>query len=951
MLTTWGRYDGQNLAGSSLDLNLAFPTGGTLDKRVTFSRTSNATLTGSNGLIQYAPHNLLTYSEQFDNSTWGKLASSITSNTTAITAPNSTNTADVWTIDATSAQHYIQQAFTYLVGNTYVLSVYIKKNTQRYFQIGLSNSAFGSNAWANFDVQSGILGTVGSAATAAITDAGNGWYRCSVSGLCTTGTAANSYFAFIQAADSARIPTYSGDGTSSLYMWGAQLNVGALQPYYTTAVKNLLGYTQEFDNAAWTKSNSFIQTNLLTYSEQFDNAAWTKSNATISANAVIAPDGNTTADKLVEDSATNTHLVQESPSFTTGVTYTQSVYAKAGERTFIQLRTTSSSTFSASFDLSAGTYSQVTASTTAAMTSVGNGWYRCSITFTAGATGASACRTALMLDATTQSYAGNGSSGAYIWGAQLVQGAIAGDYVATTSAAKPVVYAAPDGSTTGEKLVENSATNTHYTLVSYTTTATTYTYSFYAKAAERTFARSVVSDGTNFYTAYYNLSTGAVGTVSGTGTVATITSVGNGWYRCALTATTAAGSGSVSIRVASANGSDNYAGDGTSGIYIWGAQLSDSASLDTYVYNPVAAPSAAAYYGPRFDYDPVTLQPKGLLIEEARTNSFTYSEQFDNAAWTKSASSISADAAVSPDGNTTADKLVEDTTSAAHLTSRSFTTTAADYSFSVYAKAAGRSRIVLAASTDNRGVGFDLSTGQTFVQNYATNQGTGTITALGNGWYRCNMTWTATAVSNSMRIVLNNGSGQTYTGDGVSGVYIWGAQLEAGAFATSYIPTASATATRAADSATMIGANFSNWYNQSEGTFYSEYTLNQKNFSLGIIRVHDGSANNTINMRYAAGSQAQYSVLVGGVGQVSLSPSGYSSSGTYKRDIAYKVDSFQQGINGALPTAEDTSGSLPTVSAMDIGAESSSNQINGWIKRIAYYPRRLANSELQALTS
>jgi hypothetical protein len=104
-------------------------------------------------------------------------------------------------------------------------------------------------------------------------------------------------------------------------------------------------------------------------------------------------------------------------------------------------------------------------------------------------------------------------------------------------------------------------------------------------------------------------------------------------------------------------------------------------------------------------------------------------------------------------------------------------------------------------------------------------------------------------------------------------------------------------------------------------------------------------------MRYSSGSQAQFVVNVAGVAQVNLAPLEYSAAGTYNRAIAYKVNSFNQAINGVLPNSEDISGTIPVVTQLQIGNEFSSNFLNGHIKRIAYYPVRIQNNQLQALTS
>jgi len=160
--------------------------------------------------------------------------------------------------------------------------------------------------------------------------------------------------------------------------------------------------------------------NLLTYSEQFDDGAWTKTNSSVTANAAAAPDGTTTADKLVENSATDFHTVRPTTSVgTIGATETLSVFAKASERSWLALQVGSSRT--AYFNLSAGTIGTTSANTTATMTALANGWYRCSV---AGERVANQVNNILLASGdNTASYTGDGTSGIFIWGAQLLTAA------------------------------------------------------------------------------------------------------------------------------------------------------------------------------------------------------------------------------------------------------------------------------------------------------------------------------------------------------------------------------------------------------------------------------------------------------------------------------------------------------------------------------------------------
>jgi len=234
-------------------------------------------------------------------------------------------------------------------------------------------------------------------------------------------------------------PTMPADGTgtatSTPSYWPA---MGSFEPatepapgWYPTLSDDGLGQRML---VPWSR------TNLLTYSEQLDNAAWSKGFVTVTANAVAAPDGTTTADKLAETAATNQHFVSQAVSVAQGRTYTLSVYAKAVERTKVELQIYAAADSSiARFDLATGTVSYTSiggtaANATASIYPCGNGWFRVSLSHRVGTAGTPACSLALLDAAGAQSYLGVAGSGAYFWGAQLVAEDSAGDYIPTTSA-------------------------------------------------------------------------------------------------------------------------------------------------------------------------------------------------------------------------------------------------------------------------------------------------------------------------------------------------------------------------------------------------------------------------------------------------------------------------------------------------------------------------------------
>jgi len=180
-------------------------------------------------LLEPQRTNLALRSEEFDNASWGKTASSITTNTT--TSPDGNTTADTLTGDGTSSLHGLEQSISVTSGVTYSWSIYAKKNTNNFLQIVASSGRFGSNVWANFDLDSGVIGSVGSSTTASIVNVGNGWYRCTITATATaTGSAATYIINLITSSTSSR--SESNTLSTSVYLWGAQFEQGAYPTTY-----------------------------------------------------------------------------------------------------------------------------------------------------------------------------------------------------------------------------------------------------------------------------------------------------------------------------------------------------------------------------------------------------------------------------------------------------------------------------------------------------------------------------------------------------------------------------------------------------------------------------------------------------------------------------------------------------------------------------------------------
>jgi hypothetical protein len=216
------------------------------------------------------------------------------------------------------------------------------------------------------------------------------------------------------------------------------------------------------------------------------------------------------------------------------------------------------------------------------------------------------------------------------------------------------------------------------------------------------------------------------------------------------------------------------------------------------------------------------------------------------------------------------------------------------------------------------------------------------------------MAHTATAASNSFRIYLatSNTVSVAYAGNGTSGLFIWGAQLDAGAFATSYIPTVASQVTRAADNASMIGNNFARWYVQGVGTLFANFnTVNQG--SIGVAALTGAAPINNRIMLYQNGSFTNYQAQVINSGSTEIQQ-GIPATvlGNNKFALGLSTNNSAVSGNGSVSTT-DTSCIIPTtdITNLIIGAAPFAGVLNGTIARLAFYPRRLANTELTSITS
>jgi hypothetical protein len=566
------------------------------------------------------------------------------------------------------------------------------------------------------------------------------------------------------------------------------------------------------------------------------------------------------------------------------------------------------------------------------------------------------------------------------------------NWVATNILKRDFTTAAPNGSVCSAYGSTSATSALKRLRYNHTTTTTgTYTWSIFMRAGTEDSCAINLQDSTssNGARVIVNLTTGAItsaATVYGTATnaTATVQAYKNNFYRIALTTTFVSALTQLQCLV-QWDVSGNTTSTGT--LFPWGAQLelgafptsyipsavihTGRASIGTYI-DSAGILQTAASGAARLQYNPQNLIAAPLLLlEPARTNELNYSEEFDNAAWNKVNTTVTTNALISPSGLTNAEFVTDNLTPGVeHYFEDAISVyTNQAYTQSIYVKAATGVTAAASFTFTVVAVGSSSATSSiTFTQTSGVYtpaaQTAGLITSavatyVGNGWYRCSVGYTlnGTVTFHALRIYpyLNG----LYTGT-VVGHYFWGAQLEAGSFITSYIPTTvapvqrladtstSSQTTRAADSATIT--NISSWYNSVEGTILSEaavpfpeeYTGYQYilgNFNDGIMLYRQLDSQPVVRVRTASTDS-----FVNGFGVT------WFTSAVNKNALAYESNNFASSNNSSTVTT-DTNGSVPNVSTLAIGSiGGTSNFLNGYVQNFIYYPARLSDYTLQGLT-
>ena len=491
-------------------------------------------------------------------------------------------------------------------------------------------------------------------------------------------------------------------------------------------------------------------------------------------------------------------------------------------------------------------------------------------------------------------------------------------------------------------------------------------FSVYAKAINRNWFRIGIVSFTGWpgtATVDFNLSTGETGYNAGT-TIYGIEDAGNGWYRCWAGFSVNTDDSTGVFRLYASEGDNDIQYDGLSqeSLYLYGAQVEVKKPSQTSPGTFVETSGSTV-----FAYTPSTYIPTsgaaetsltgtatGLLIEEARTNLARESEDFSTSWSTISIAQVDTNQTVSPDGALTADKLGDNSatgTGNVRLVQSLTLSVSTQYCASIYAKADQLDwlRVVMSSMGNNAGMHFDLT-------NVATGTAVGSvddsgIEDVGNGWCRCWYVFTTDGVDAAGNIdlyVCDADNDVTVDADGTSSIFIWGAQVEAGAFPSSYIPTTTASVTRNADSP---GATVSETVTSEGYTLYSKVvTPYDIPDDRSLFVITDADQNDYVGMdvnnddpRFLSGSAG------GDGGNASGVANDFATAGTFETAGRFLEDDLSLYNNG-VAQGTDTAADIPTevCTELRVGRNIADNKwLNGTFVELRAWDYGFTNEQLE----
>jgi len=348
----------------------------------------------------------------------------------------------------------------------------------------------------------------------------------------------------------------------------------------------------------------------------------------------------------------------------------------------------------------------------------------------------------------------------------------------------------------------------------------------------------------------------------------------------------------------------------------------------------------------RVDY---SLGYPAILVEPSSENLVTYSEDFSKSSYEKTRVAITTDDAISPDGNTSADKLSATATTGTHFLKIDRTVTnGAAHTFSVFVKKGEYDWVnVMLQGTgwtnSTKSINFNASTGEFGT---VTSGVTHTSESLANGWYRLSITNTTASTTVAMRLyAMPADNTLSYQGDGTSGVYLWGAQLEESSVATSYIPTSggdAAARTRGFEDLVISGSAFSSFYNASEGTVYVESVLSSGSQEPFLVQISQDNGDSNRMLLWNDANNVNALVDTSGTRVVSQALGSRPAAGALSRAaFSYATNNIKASVDGGS-VATDTSAALPTgINKIFLSSRVGQSEIyklNGHIKRLIYWP-------------
>lgn len=886
--------------------------------------------------------NLVQYSEDFTQPIWLKGGATITSN--AITNPvDGAITATLWDDTNASLTPGVPiQSNIIATSTTVTYSIYTKAGTatNRNFLLRNSTTSTPFNQ-VNLNYSTGVLGNTPTGWTKETLP--NGWYRLSYTQ--STG---------ISIGDSLTI--YVGRGataaavgaTDTWYTYGAQLEAGtAATTYQKTPAQ--IGASLVYTPSSYGESRNYAVKpelkNLFTRSEEADDVTWSKGACSVTANSIAAPDGNVTADLLIEDVTNNRHRLQKSSQINLigGQPYNLSAYVKKASHDWIQINPVTSSDITnyANFNLTTGTIGNTgTSGSGAIISNEGNGWYRCSIVFTPLVDESIFVGTIVSTNNINSgrypSYTGTGASVAYPWGFQLTKGAELLPYQRTTDGIIDLQHTrattsnvtnkdgsigdgcynlhqrseeldnaiwtkgeltvtanadiAPNGTLTADKIIPSTNAIVHYVQQNYSPSiGNTYNISFYAKSAGYDF----ILFGSSANNICFNLSNGTISSnVSNLTYLITLDS--NGYYRCSFSYIPINGTFYLSCAPISISQLYTGAGNGTSGVYVWGVQTTLGSTLKPYLKttNRLNVPS--------IDYSLSTTKPS-LLLQPQRTNSYRNSTMVGASSATNT---------VPTNWNINADGLTRQIMGTGienglNYVDIRFTGVATSTTISIQPE--GGTTAVAASNTQiwTQSMYLKYITSRADSEVFTINERTASVSITSSSSSALNVTSTlsrkeyiktntggATVAYILSSLQLNLTIGKDY--DFI--IRVASPQLELGSNTTTWIPTSSAVVTRNQDTSFVDLWNC-NMLNKNNFTIYAEGYLYNNTASSGIVCLSDTSTatSNTNQIGFVGGFGAFYNISGTSSGQGNY----VANNNPYKVAIQYNngtVKFFRNGV-------------------------------------------------------